>query len=182
MISYQMTVVGHVLRASAGPRIAPADALEQRFVAWPWRCDANLHLNNAQYLTVMDYGRTAWLGATRLVRPLFRDRVWLVAGAASMTYRRELDMNRRFTLSTRLIGIEPRWTVFEQVFRRGDGAPAASGFVRVAARHRDGSSASDWLVDQLGPGAPGAVQDPAYHDWVASIGQVADRLKGGDAR
>jgi acyl-CoA thioesterase FadM len=177
MLIYQSLIVGHVVKAWVGPKIEPSSVFEQRFVAWPWLCDSNLHVNNAQYLTVMDYGRTGWLGATRLVRPLLRDRILLVAGASTTTWRREIRIGQPFTLRTRLVGIEPRWAVFEQTFVRNDGCPATGAFVRVAARHRDGSSASDWLRHRLGADAPGEVEDPAYRDWVASVDCVVDRLR-----
>ena len=177
MLLYQSAVVGHIVKAHMGAPLGPRDVFEQRFVAWPWRCDANLHVNNAEYFTLMDYGRTGWLGAARLVGPILRDRVALIAGASTIAYRREIPMGQPFTLHTRLVGIEPRWTVFEQTFVRADDRPAASAWVRVAARHRDGSSASDWLGETLGPQAPGEVADPAYRDWVASLGAVVDRLR-----
>ena len=83
-----------VLRNSIAPlpRIGmlETDALNLR--VWPNDVDFNLHLNNARYLSVMDYGRVRLLAGTGLLTPSLKARWAPVVGAVWMTYRRSLEL------------------------------------------------------------------------------------------
>lgn len=107
--------------------------------AWPWYCDNNRHINNGVYMTLMDFGRTAWIARLGMVPILLEQRVHFVVGAATMTYRRSIDLMEPFTLETRLHGYDERWFYVEQVFRLRDGKAAVRGLVRGMAR-RDGQA------------------------------------------
>ena len=73
-----------------------------RMHVWPQDIDFNLHMNNARYLSVMDYGRMHLLARTRLLDHALRSRWQPIVGAVWMTYRRSLPLFSAFTLSSRL--------------------------------------------------------------------------------
>jgi hypothetical protein len=84
------------------------DVLEEdhiRMHVWPQDIDFNLHMNNARYLSVMDYGRMHLLARTRLLDHALRSRWQPIVGAVWMTYRRSLPLFSAFTLSRVAPGI-----------------------------------------------------------------------------
>src|SRR5208283_4679769 len=56
------------------------DTLRMR--VWPNDIDLNLHMNNARYLSIMDYARTHYLARTRLLEHIIRSRWQPLVGAA----------------------------------------------------------------------------------------------------
>ena len=59
---------------------------------WPNDIDFNLHLNNARYLSIMDFGRMHLLARTRVLEHVIRSRWTPLVGAVWMTYRRSLPL------------------------------------------------------------------------------------------
>lgn len=149
MLTYSLRVLRIGLAQKRLPKTGPFDPIVQKFRAWPWYCDQNLHVNNAHYLTFMDYGRVAWLvrcGFIKLVTD--GDHTAVVVGVG-MTYRRELRWFSAFELETRVVGVEGRWCYVAQTFRQG-GKVAARGVLRIGVKGPDG------LIDfeRLWEGAP----------------------------
>ncbi len=137
MIAYSLRVLRAGLAEKLKPSTTPFEPIVQTYRAWPWYCDQNLHINNAQYLTFMDYGRVSWLVRSGLIgRFLGPDNQALVAGLG-MTYRREIRWFSEFQLETQAVAVEGRWLYVVQTFRQ-DGKVSARGVVRVAVRGRDG--------------------------------------------
>ena len=62
--------------------------------------DLNLHMNNARYLSVMDYARTHMLARTGLLTHIVRSRWQPLVGAVWMTYRRSLPLFSAFRISS----------------------------------------------------------------------------------
>lgn len=118
---------------------------------WPNGIDFNLHLNNARYLSVMDYGRTHLLARTRLLERVIRGRWTPLVGAAWVTYRRSLPLFARFTLGSRLVCWDKRWFYIEQIFTGAEGL-AAVGWVKGALRGADGTLAPQTVLEAIEPG------------------------------
>src|ERR1700739_4173177 len=98
------------------------DVLRQR--VWPQDIDFNLPLNNARYLSFMDYGRVHLMAATGILTPAIAHRWAPLVGSVSITYRRSLGLFARFTLSTRLLCWDDKWLYMEQVFQSQEGLAA----------------------------------------------------------
>ena len=106
---------------------------------WPNDLDANLHMNNGRYLTLMDLGRFDLLIRGGLLRTVFRKRWMPVAAAATIRFRRSLDPFQRFRLRTRVLGWDAKNVIMEQVFETLDGQIAARALVRGVFRRKDGT-------------------------------------------
>ena len=108
------------------PTIQPlaTDTITMR--VWPNDIDFNLHLNNARYLNIMDYGRMRLLARTSLLTPLLKRRYAPVVGSVWITYRRSLPLWGVFNLSTRLAAWDDRWFYMEQTFTSREGLVAAA--------------------------------------------------------
>lgn len=150
MISYALRILGIGLAHRTKPDTGPFDPIVQRFVAWPWYCDQNLHINNAHYLTFMDYGRVAWLvrcGFISLVTD--PDHTAVVVGLG-ITYRREIRWFSSFELETRVVGVEGRWCYIAQTFRQ-DARVAARGVLRIGVKGPDGMIDFESIWDEPAP-------------------------------
>lgn len=96
------------------------DPSVSRMRVTPADLDVYLHVNNGVYLQMMDQARTnllADLGAL----PLLAERGWYpVVAASTMSYRRSLRLGERFTITTTVLGWDPRVVYLEQRFARGE--------------------------------------------------------------
>jgi acyl-CoA thioesterase FadM len=142
-----------VLRQSIRP-LPCIGALESDILnlrVWPNDIDFNLHLNNARYLSVMDYGRIHMLARVGLLQPAIKARWVPVVGAVWMTYRRSLPLWARYQLATRLVCWDDRWFYFEQTFT-GKAGLAAVGWVKGALLDKAGTVLPQQIMDLVQPG------------------------------
>ena len=123
---------------------------------WPNDIDFNLHMNNARYLSMMDFGRMHLLARTRVLEHVIRSRWTPLVGAVWMTYRRSLPLFARFTLTSRMVCWDERWFYIEQTFTGREGLAAlgwVKGAVALARWHLDPQKVMEAV-------SPGAVSPP----------------------
>jgi acyl-CoA thioesterase FadM len=158
--------------------LAPLGILEEdqlKMRVWPNDIDFNLHLNNARYLSIMDFGRMHLLARTRILEHVVRSRWTPLVGAVWMTYRRSLPLFSRFTLVSRMVCWDERWFYIEQTFTGRDGL-AAVGWVKGALRAPDGILEPQKVLDAVSPGA----MSPPIPDAIATWNELTrEKLQGG---
>ena len=137
MITYTIRLLVRGVRDRRRARLSVYDPVVQRHRAWPWYCDQNRHVNNAHYLSFMDYGRLEWLIRTGLFVPVVRGTETALVAGLGMTYRREIRWWSVFELRTQALAVEGRWIYLEQVFSQA-GRDVAKGLVRVGFRDLEG--------------------------------------------
>jgi acyl-CoA thioesterase FadM len=135
-----------------------------RLRVWQNDIDLNLHLNNARYLSWMDYGRVHLLARMRLLDHIVRSRWTPLLGAAWMTYRRSLALFERYTLTSRLVCWDQRWFYFEQTFNGSDGL-AAVGWVKAVLRNPEGNLAPQKVLERIEPGVVSPPVPDAIANW-----------------
>jgi len=164
------------VRACVWP-VQPMGVLDEdrlRMRVWPNDIDFNLHLNNARYLNLMDYGRMHMLARTGLLRPVLRARYAAMVGAVWVTYRRSLPVFAGFELSSRLVCWDARWFYIEQSFTGRDGL-AAVGWVKGVLRGKQGIVAPQELIEGVAPG----VRSPAMPESIAAWNELTrEKLAG----
>lgn len=126
--------------------------------------DFNLHLNNARYLSFMDYGRVHLMAATGILTPMLRDKWAPLVGSLSITYRRSLGFWAPFTLSTRVLCWDEKWFYMEQVFRSDQGL-AAIAWVKGLFRAKDGNVPPQRVVDIIAPGTTSPPVPDVLEEW-----------------
>jgi acyl-CoA thioesterase FadM len=126
--------------------------------------DFNLHLNNARYLSFMDYGRVHLMAATGILTPVLLEKWTPLVGSISITYRRSLDLFAPFTLSTRVLCWDDRWFYMEQVFRSREGLVAIA-WVKGLFRAKDGNVPPQRIVDSIAPGTTSPSVPEALEQW-----------------
>ena len=158
--------------------LAPLGILEEdqlKMRVWPNDIDFNLHLNNARFLSVMDFGRMHLLARTRILEHVVRSRWTPLVGAVWITYRRSLPLFSRFTLVSRMVCWDERWFYIEQTFTGRDGL-AAVGWVKGALWAPGGTLEPQRVLDAVSPGAV----SPPMPDAIATWNELTrEKLQGG---
>jgi acyl-CoA thioesterase FadM len=126
--------------------------------------DFNLHLNNARYLSFMDYGRVHLTAATGILTPMLQEKWVPLVGSVSITYRRSLGLWAPFALATRLVCWDEKWFYMEQVFRSDQGL-AAIAWVKGLFRGRDGNISPQRIADVIEPGTTSPSVPEAVERW-----------------
>src|SRR5512140_3284043 len=110
MLASYLTRMGVTLAAAPlRGRLGPLEEARIPMRVWPSDIDTYLHLNNGRYLTLMDFGRLEHWTRSGLMWAAVR-RGWTpVAGAATVSFRRELRTFERFELTTRLAHWDEKW-------------------------------------------------------------------------
>src|SRR5258706_4303913 len=84
------------------------------FRVWPNDLDANVHMNNGRYLTLMDLGRLDLTARAGFLGTALR-RGWRpMVGSATIRFRRGLAPFARFQLITRIVCLDGKWFFIEQ--------------------------------------------------------------------
>jgi acyl-CoA thioesterase FadM len=133
------------------PRIGVLETDVLNLRVWPNDVDFNFHLNNARYLSVMDYGRIHLLARGGVLKPALKARWAPVVGAVWITYRRSLPLWARYQLATRLVCWDERWFYMEQTFS-GDEGLVAVGWVKGALLDKTGTVPPQRIMDLVQPG------------------------------
>jgi acyl-CoA thioesterase FadM len=142
--------------------ILDEDPLQMR--VWPNDIDFNLHMNNALYLSMMDFGRIHLLARTRILSHVISSRWTPLVGAVWMTYRRSLPLFARFTLSSRMVCWDERWFYIEQTFTT-DAGLAAVGWVKGALRSPAGIVEPQEVLEAVSPGAVSPPMPDSISAW-----------------
>jgi acyl-CoA thioesterase FadM len=155
-------------------RVLDEDSL--RLHVWPNDIDLNMHLNNARYLSLMDYGRTHLLARTQLLSHIVRSGWTPLVGAVWMTYRRSLPLFAPFTLASRLVCWDERWFYIEQTFTGSKGM-AAVGWVKGLLRGTEGNLDPQVILDKVAPG----IVSPPMPEAIATWNEITrEKLQGGN--
>jgi acyl-CoA thioesterase FadM len=158
--------------------LAPLGVLDEdrlRMRVWPNDIDLNMHLNNARYLSIMDYGRAHLLARTRLLQHMLHARWQPLVGAAWVTYRRSLALFALFELTSRLVCWDDRWFYMEQTFTGSKGL-AAVGWVKGMLRDPRGTVDPQLVLERV---APGVVSPPMPESIAAWNELTREKLAGG---
>lgn len=161
------------IRALPPLGILGEDRLDMR--VWPHDIDFNMHMNNARYLSVMDYGRMHLLARTHILSHVIRSRWMPLVGAVWMTYRRSLPLFARFTLASRMVCWDERWFYIEQSFTGSEGL-AALGWVRGLLRAPEGNLDPQSVIEAVSPGAISPPMPEAIAIWNEL---TREKLQGG---
>ena len=163
------------------PRIGLFDEDVLCLRVWPQDIDFNLHLNNARYLSFMDYGRIHLSAATGILAPVLKERWIPLVGSLSITYRRSLALFAPFTLTTRTLCWDEKWFYMEQVFRshvsRSQEGLVAIAWVKGLFRATDGNVPPQRIVEMI---APGTVSPPVLESIEQWNGLTKEKLQSGE--
>lgn len=95
----------------------PGDVSRLSMRVLPNDLDANLHMNNGRYFTIMDLGRLDLLFRAGATWGLIRRKGWApMVGALQMRFRLPLALFQKYALETRILCWDEQWFFIEQRF------------------------------------------------------------------
>lgn len=105
-----------VLHGFFRSKIGIFDDSEVHFHVWPNDLDLNMHMTNSRYLSVTDLARIDRIVRQGIFTHLIKRKLATVLGASYIRFRQSLNMFQRYTIKTRLIGIDEKWFYIEHRF------------------------------------------------------------------
>ena len=157
-----------VLKAKYGKKLDPLDESVLRVRCWLNDLDANLHMTNGRYLTVMDLGKfDLWVRAG-LFQELMVKRKWRpVLGAANIHFKAPVHLFEVCTLRTRIAGWDEKWFYLEHRLE-ARGKLAAMSVQKGLFREPGRSVPSEELIKAIGADQ-NSLELPAYISaWLGS--------------
>lgn len=149
-------------------RMAPFQSLTDLHVSehicWPWDLDAFLELNNGRTLTLFDLGRLGMAQRAGLVDVLKRERWGLTMAGSSVRYRRRIHGFERFTVKSRAVCWDDKFTYIEQSMWKKDGECANHVLYRAAVTDKNGIVAPERVLQAMNQSAV----SPPMPDWIAN--------------
>ena len=154
-------------------RIDPLGVSAINSRVWPLDLDANMHMNNGRYLSIMDLGRLDLMVRIGVVGQVMKNKWMPVLSAATIRYRLPLNPFQKFRLETKIAWWDDKWFYIEQryliVGGDKDNAVAAIAFVKGSLYDRKSRKTvpSQELINLAG--SPDKPEKPDYiESWQAS--------------
>lgn len=88
------------------------------FRVWPTDLDVLWHMNNGKYLSILDIARFEYIARAGILKVLNQRGWYTVVGSQTITYRKSLRPWQKFTVETKLIGMDSHACYMEQRFVR----------------------------------------------------------------
>jgi acyl-CoA thioesterase FadM len=149
--------------------VHPLDEIQTYFRVFPNDLDLNRHMNNGRYLTIMDIGRTDFLGKTGLLKVAIKHKWFPILGAAQMIFLRPLKIWQPYTLYTALIHWDDKWFYISHRFESNEKV-IAIGRVRGLLRGPNGNVPPLEALRAAGNEAIEApTPDPKLQAWINTL-------------
>lgn len=152
----------HLMSPSPALDVLGEDRLKMSVL--PNDIDLNMHMNNARYLSLMDYARMRFLARTRLLEHMLRLRWRPLIGAVWITYRRSLPLFAKFEMTSRFVCWDERWFYIEQTFTGSKGL-AAVGWVKGMLRDGKETVAPQKAIDAAALGTASPQMPEEFAAW-----------------
>jgi acyl-CoA thioesterase FadM len=146
------------------PELGLFDTHVSRHRCWPWDIDIAMELNNGRTLTLLDLGRIPLAHRLGLLRVLKEQKWGLTMAGVTVRYRRRIRTFEAFTMKSRLVCWDERFTYLEQCMINSAGEVANHAIYRAAATDKNGIVATQRLTEALGNGG----QSPPIPDFIQS--------------
>ncbi len=147
--------------------------------ALPTDVDIAVHVNNGMYFSLMDLGRFD-LMVRAGVWDLMRKKKWSpVVQAEQIAFRKSVNLWQRYTLETRIIGLDDKSIWFEQRFVV-DGEIYVRAHVATRLLGPDGPVSNEEILttvaEELGQSKPAELELPEWlHEWRTNVALPGSR-------
>jgi acyl-CoA thioesterase FadM len=130
----------------------------------PTDIDIAMHVNNGMYFSLMDLGRFDLMVRSG-VWAMMRRLGWTpVAAGETISFRKSLRLGQRYTVETRIVGLDDRAVYFEQRMV-SHGEIYARAFIATRLVSADGPVSNEEILRQFGAPPAGLVLPEWIHEW-----------------
>lgn len=138
----------------------------------PTDVDIAVHVNNGMYFSLMDLGRFDLMVRSGVWKRMHR-RGWSpVAAGETIAFRKSLQLWQRYTIETRIIGLDTKAVYFEQRMV-SDGEIYARAYIATRLVTKGRPVSQDEILEEFGQ-PPADLQLPEWiHEW-----RMANSLPG----
>lgn len=161
-------------------RMNPMDTAVIHSRVWPFDLDANMHMNNGRYLSIMDLGRLDFMVRVGMIKTVLREKWMPVLSAATIRYRLPLMPFQKFSMQTKVIWWDEKWFFMEQRFiitnGKKAGAVAAIAFIKGSfyCKKQGRTVPTEELVHHMGLTTD---DRPVRPDYIASWQKAEDDMR-----
>lgn len=152
------------LAALMRTRLSPLSISRIRLHVLPLDLDANLHMTNSRYHSVMDLGRMDMLIRTGLLPLAIRKRWAPVLGGTTIRFKRALRPFQGFDLSTRVLWWDAKWFYLEHRIEV-DGTPYAVAVMKSCFLGPEGPVSPADIARALDFGGQPPPPPPWLEEW-----------------
>lgn len=160
-----------VLRALRGKRLGLLETSHIRLRVLPGDLDINGHVNNGRFLTLADLGRIDFMLRTGALAVARKHLAIPIVADAFAKFRKDLKPFQTFTIASRTLGWDEKWTFLEHRFLSG-GRVLGVVVVKGVFRHAKGTLPPAVLLEELGRGEAA----PELPEWVRAWHRASEGL------
>lgn len=130
----------------------------------PTDIDIAMHINNGMYFSLMDLGRFDLMARSGVWKRM-RQRGWSpVAAGETIAFRKSLQLWQRYSIETKIIGLDAKAIYFEQRMV-SDGEIYARAYIATRLVHKGKPVSQEEIIREFGE-PPADVQLPEWiHEW-----------------
>lgn len=111
---FLLRTILHVFLSKRQPQLSLWGRSSVKMRVWPWDIDIAGHINNGVYFTLMDIGRFDLMVRSGMFDAM-RKRGWQpVVSAETIAFRKSLTLFTRYSMESRIVGIDEKSIYFEQ--------------------------------------------------------------------
>ena len=135
----------------------------------PGDIDELRHMNNGAYLTNLDHARVELVIRTGMWKRLEAADIYPVVSAQSIAYRKSLKLWQKYTIESRMLGLDERSVYMEQRFVV-DGEVYARAFIQARFLYKAGGTVSVEKLAEVTGIDPMEHPIPEWlHEWAAEV-------------
>jgi len=121
---------------SRGSKLGLTDVSRSNFRVWPTDLDILGHMNNGKYLSIMDVARFDLTQRNGVLAVCRREKWYPVIVGQTISYRKSLNPWKRFTIESRVLGVDEQAVYLEQRFLRPGADRTPEIYARAIVRTR----------------------------------------------
>lgn len=156
-----------LLRSSRRPPLTVWDSSSLPLQVLPTDIDIAMHVNNGMYLSLMDLGRFDLMVRSGVWKRMRRRGWGPVVAAETITFRKSVQLWQRYTIETRIIGLDAKAIFFEQRMV-SDGEIYARAYIATRLVTKGGPVSQEDILREFGEPPADLVLPEWIHQWRAS--------------
>lgn len=142
-------------------KCTPFDETSLSMRVLPNDLDANMHMNNGRFLTIMDIGRMDFTMRIGFHKTMIKEKWGAVAAAINVAYMRPLNLFDKYELKTKALTWDDQWFYMEQSFVKKNNV-VASAIVKAAFLDKGKRVNPKVVMEKSGIESPLAPEFPNY--------------------